>query len=240
MFVRFRENGHRLCLSLIETRRADGKVRHEHIGSLGSLEMPQTMAGRIVFWQRLHERLARLSNRLSGEAHVKVLTAIHARIPMVTPDEQRTLQLENAKADAEFWEGLHGAQSGTVEDHKRLAATVAASIAKGETAAADAAANAKAARERAERIERGENVEGGLHERWTRERVEAELIKGGLTRSDLRHCEDLAELHGIFRRALGEKGAEAQWEKMVRKFIDEHDRSDRAFVRKLLDEWFAR
>jgi hypothetical protein len=38
MFVRFRETGRRLQCSLIETRRVDGKVRHEHIASLGSIE----------------------------------------------------------------------------------------------------------------------------------------------------------------------------------------------------------
>jgi hypothetical protein len=37
MFVRFRETGRRLQCSLIETRRANGKVQHEHIGSLGAV-----------------------------------------------------------------------------------------------------------------------------------------------------------------------------------------------------------
>jgi hypothetical protein len=45
---------------------------------------------------------------------------------MVTPDEQRTLQLANAKAAAAFWEGLHGGQTATVEGHKGLVATTAA------------------------------------------------------------------------------------------------------------------
>jgi hypothetical protein len=229
MFVRFRESGRRLHLSLVETRRTNGKVRHEHIASLGSLELPQTIPGRLRFWQRLHERLARLSNRLNGEAQAKVLAAIHARVPMVTPDEQRTLQLENAKADADFWERLHGVQTATVEDHKGLAATVAANIAKGQTAAAEAAGNAKAARERVERIERGENVEGGLHKRWTREELEVELIKsGGFTREDLDHMVRVAELHEI----IGEAG----FDKIVRNILDEAERAKRATVRRLLNE----
>jgi hypothetical protein len=72
MFVRFRESGRRLCLSLVESRRINGKVRHRHIASLGSLEIPQTIAGRLTFWQKLYERLARLANRANGEAQAKV------------------------------------------------------------------------------------------------------------------------------------------------------------------------
>lgn len=104
MFVRFRQTGSRLPASLIETRRVDGKVRHEHIASLGSIATPLIVADRIAFWRRLHERLAKLDNRLDGEAQAKLLGVVHARIPMVTADEQRTLQLENAKADAQTWD----------------------------------------------------------------------------------------------------------------------------------------
>jgi hypothetical protein len=129
MFVRFHESGRRLHLSLVETRRTDGKVRSEHVASLGSLELPQTILGRLTFWQKLHARLARLSNRLNGEAQGKVLTAVHACVPMVTVDEQRVLQLENAKADAAFWQGRHDTQAGTVKGQKELAATVAEAIA---------------------------------------------------------------------------------------------------------------
>jgi hypothetical protein len=39
MFVRFRQTAQRLQASLVETRRIDGKVRHEHIAGLGSVEM---------------------------------------------------------------------------------------------------------------------------------------------------------------------------------------------------------
>jgi hypothetical protein len=64
MFVRFRQTKHRLQLSLVETRRIDGRVLHEHIASLGSIENPPTVRARTAFWQRLHERLAKLSNRI--------------------------------------------------------------------------------------------------------------------------------------------------------------------------------
>jgi hypothetical protein len=97
MFVRCRENSHRLHLSLLETRRISGKVRRKHFASLGFIEIPQTIPGRLTFWQGLHEQLARLENRLTSEAQGKVRAAVHARVPMVTPEEQRALQLENAK-----------------------------------------------------------------------------------------------------------------------------------------------
>jgi hypothetical protein len=97
MFVRFRQAGHKLQTSLIETRRVDGKVRHEHIASLGSIILPPSVADRITFWQRLHDRLAKLSNRVTAEDQGKVLGAVHAKVPMITADEQRALQLENAR-----------------------------------------------------------------------------------------------------------------------------------------------
>jgi hypothetical protein len=84
MFARFRQTDHRLQVSLVETRRIDGKVRHEHVASFGSVEVPPSVEDRITFWQRLHERLAKLSNRVDVTAQAKILGDIHARIPMVT------------------------------------------------------------------------------------------------------------------------------------------------------------
>jgi hypothetical protein len=97
MFVHFRETPYGLAMSLVETRRENGKVRHEHVASLGSIETPLSVAARIEFWRGLHERLDQLSNRLDAETRGKVIGAVHARVPMVTPDEQRALQLEKAK-----------------------------------------------------------------------------------------------------------------------------------------------
>jgi hypothetical protein len=50
---------------------------------------------------------AKLSNRIDPATQGRILGAVHQRIPMVTPDEQRSLQLENAKADEQFWTRLH-------------------------------------------------------------------------------------------------------------------------------------
>ena len=88
MFVHFRETPYGLAMSVVENRRENGKVRHEHVVSLGSIETPPSVAARIEFWRELHERLAELSNRLDAETRGKVMGAVHARVPMVTPDEQ--------------------------------------------------------------------------------------------------------------------------------------------------------
>jgi hypothetical protein len=94
MFVRFRvtknirETKTRLRVSLVETRRIGGKVRHLHIVSLGSVPMPPEVDDRLAFWQRLHGRLADLANRLDGEKQAKVLGEVHARIPMAVSDER--------------------------------------------------------------------------------------------------------------------------------------------------------
>src|SRR5262245_39541175 len=88
MFVHFRETPYGLAMSLVENRRENGRICHEHVASLGSIETPPSMAARIEFWRGLHERLAQLSNRLDAETRGKVMVAVHARVPMVTSEEQ--------------------------------------------------------------------------------------------------------------------------------------------------------
>jgi hypothetical protein len=94
MFVRFRvtknfrETKTRLRVSLVETRRIEGRVRHVHIASLGSVPMPPEVDDRLAFWQRFHGRLAGLAKRVDGQKQAKVLGEVHARIPMVVPDER--------------------------------------------------------------------------------------------------------------------------------------------------------
>lgn len=219
MFVRFRKRKSRLQVSLIETRRVDGKVRHEHIASFGSVPVPPEVADRIAFWQRLHERLARLSNRVDAAMQGKILGDVHARIAMVTADEQRALQLENAEADERFWASMQSISAGTAEDHKRLAAKVADTIATGEASALEAQANAMLAKERIERIKRREAVEGGLGKPRTREDWDRWLRANG---TDPDHCVQLHEIS----KAIG-------FETMVKAMRRETDRAERSIVRKL-------
>jgi hypothetical protein len=89
MFVRFRMTQRSLQTSLIETRRVDGKVRHEHVASLGSIDAGLSVANRVAFWAQLHPRLDRLTNRLNAEAHGKVLAAVHARMASRTSAGER-------------------------------------------------------------------------------------------------------------------------------------------------------
>jgi hypothetical protein len=204
MFARFRQTDTRVQVSLVETRRIDGKVRHEHLASFGSVEMPPSVEDRIAFWQRLHQRLAKLSNRIDATAQAKILGDIHARVPMVTIDEQRSLQLRNVEADEQFWENLHDMHADTVEEHKELAASVERKIAEGQTAMTNAAAHRDTAKGRRERLQRGEDVPGNL---GRPEDFKAVLIRAGFTKRDFRRMELL--------RRVGDFGEEV-WEVFMR------------------------
>jgi hypothetical protein len=162
MFVRFRATTCRLQVSLVETRRANGRVRHEHIASFGAVEVPLTIRGRAAFWQRLHERLAKLSNRIDATAQAKLLGEVHARIPMVTIDELVEVKVENAEADERLWSSLREMHEEQTKSLKQLAAGAESGIAENQSAADDAAAKAAEAKERVERLKRGEDVPGGL------------------------------------------------------------------------------
>jgi hypothetical protein len=50
----------------------------------------------------LHERLGKLGNRVDPTTQGKILGDVHARIPMVTLDEQHALKLENTEATSDF------------------------------------------------------------------------------------------------------------------------------------------
>lgn len=151
MFVRFRETATRLQMSVTETRRLNGRVQNEHVASFGSVPLPLTVPDRIEFWRRLHDRLAKLSNRIDAATQAKILGQIHARVPMVTAEEQRTLQVDNAKEDLRHWSAIH----------------------------------VQAAQERLDRLDRGEDVPGGLHRSMTREEADGILLAAGLTKADI-------------------------------------------------------
>jgi hypothetical protein len=191
MFVRFRRSAYRLQVSLAETRRVDGHVRQEHVAGLGSIESaPMTIAGRVAFWRELRGRLDRLANRIGAE-QIKILDAVHARIPIVTIDEQRMLQRENAEADARLWEGLHDMNAEQAEGHKEIAAKSARIAADAEKGAVEAAARAATAKDRLDRLAKGEDVPGGKP--MTREDMEKILKNAGWTAADIRFTAKLGE-----------------------------------------------
>jgi hypothetical protein len=49
MFVRVRKTKRKIQFTIVETRHVAGKVKHEHIGSLGSIGPPITVAGNSPF-----------------------------------------------------------------------------------------------------------------------------------------------------------------------------------------------
>jgi hypothetical protein len=73
----------------MRTWRVSGKMHSEHIGSLGTVDADVSVRERLAFGAKLPERLVRLGNRVGPEEHAKIYGALHVRIPMVTPEEQR-------------------------------------------------------------------------------------------------------------------------------------------------------
>jgi hypothetical protein len=195
MFVRFRQQRHRLQASLIVTHWAAGKPKAEHIGSLGSVDCPPSVRERLAFWGKLPERLAKLDNRVGAGEHARIYASLHARIPMVTPDEQRAVQAENFEADERFWASLRDMNAGTAEEHRGLAKLADEKAAAMATEAAKAEAKVAAAKERRERIERGEDVAGGLGKpqdigKYLRDDL-------GWTQKDIDHCVTIYRIHEL-------------------------------------------
>jgi hypothetical protein len=191
MFVRFRQQGRRLQASLMHTRRVAGKMQSEHIASLGTVDADVSVRERLAFWAKLPERLAQLGNRVGPDDQPKIYSALHARIPMVTPDEQRAVQEENAKDDERFWDAIRDLNASTVEEHKGLVKSAEARIAEHAARAAEAAERTDTAKERLERIRRGEVVPGGLGKRLDFERL---MRKAGVTPSLLKRAKLLGSL----------------------------------------------
>jgi hypothetical protein len=206
MFVRFRRSGSRLQASLIETQRADGKVRYEHVASLGSIEDPPTFKERIDFWRRLHERIGQLSNRVDTATQAKALGAVHARVPMPTIEDIRALQLQNSEANEKFWTGLRDIRQARADDHKQLLATIQQTIETAEADAKAAAEKACDAGERASRLRAGEDVVGGLGKQPTQEDLERILRDAGWTTRDIEHADVVRRLSklGGFEEYLAE------------------------------------
>jgi hypothetical protein len=202
MFVRFRRTDRRLQISLAAACWANGRPRQEHIASLGSIPLTMAPADRIAFWTRLHQRLDALSNRIDAVQRGAILAAIHARIPMPTPDDQQAVQLEQAQADAKFWQALAEGGAEDIEAHKGLVATAQRDLGASERAAAEIAAKADAARDRVARTERGEAV--AVPPPLTRKDM---LRITGMTEAEMQHCVRVHEIaeHGRLQLLLDEQ-----------------------------------
>lgn len=73
MFTRFRATPSRLQVSIVQSRRVDGRVRHKHFAGLGSAQLPLSRESRIEVWKQLAPRLERLTNRPDRDTQAKVV-----------------------------------------------------------------------------------------------------------------------------------------------------------------------
>ncbi len=204
----------------MQTRRVDGKVRSEHIASLGSVDADVSVRERIAFWAKLPGRLDRLGNRVAAAEHGKIYGALHARIPMVTPDEQRAVQEGNFKDDERFWDTMRDLNVASVEEHKSLIASAEAKLKGHESAAADAGEKLETAKNRLQRLQRGESVSGGLGKKLD--------MAAGITPGHLRRM----RLYGSLTKTEFESLLEPTWMKRRLEAADRvFDREVRRIIR---------
>ena len=125
---------------------------------------------------------------------------------MVMPDEQRAIQEANAEGHERFWEAMRDIGASSIEEHKALIARAETKIAEHAAGAAEAGERAQAAKDRLERIRRGESVPGGLGKPFD---VRAALKAEGFTERDLRRMRLLASLtEAEMQQASAKAGAE--------------------------------
>jgi hypothetical protein len=194
MYVRCHKRNERVIFSLMVSRREAGQTKKDYVANLGSAPIAPTVGDRIAFWQQLHARVARLGNRVGPEDQAKIFAAIHLRVPMVTPQEQQSVQLRNAQSDSGFWQGLGAMNQSSADALKKIVEKSQRRIASFETGAADAKDKSRAAEDRAARIERGEDVPGGLGKQVTAEDMERWLLEDGWTKTDIKNMKLLGLL----------------------------------------------
>jgi hypothetical protein len=131
MHVRARLHRRRIQISLVDTRRVEGKVRQEHIASLGSVPPEMTPADRLAFWTQVHPRLARLDNRLDQAALAKIMGELHSKVPMVAIGDPALTagKIEIAEHNAGLWTKVREHTLATVEDQRALVAKLTVDIA---------------------------------------------------------------------------------------------------------------
>jgi hypothetical protein len=229
MYVRFRERNDRLVVSILETRRVAGQTKKEHVASLGSVPHNPTVDDRIAFWQSLHQRLNRLSNRIDAANQAKILGEVHARIPMVMLDEQRSIQLRNSETDEKFWSAIYDMNEAQIKGHEKLIATAQQKIAEFKTSAERASAKMNSAKGRVEKIKKGENVEGGLGKPFTLEDMIRILREEGCTKREFEEMLILAEYF------TEDEIHELSWE-----MVEFMDRSRLKVIRAFLEKKYLR
>ena len=143
-----------LHVSLVECRRIGGKVKQEHIASLGSIEghlllsfwagiepehanaarlnlekwFKASIRARIAFWRPLEEKLARLANRVNEDERAAIRAAIEKRIPSPTAAELTQNTVWTAADEVEGWRHAKGTVAGMVAAEEKKIAECEASL----------------------------------------------------------------------------------------------------------------
>jgi hypothetical protein len=121
---------------------------------------------------------------------------------MVTPDEQRGVQEENAGDDERFWDVMQDMNAASGEGYKGLIASTETKLKESERAAADAAEKREVARERLAKLKRGESVAGGLGKKLD---IVALTKEAGFTPRQIRRMVLYASLTGEEFEAMLER-----------------------------------
>jgi hypothetical protein len=208
MFVHFRLQGNRLQASLVQSRRAAAKVHTEHIGALGSVDAGVSVRSRLAFWAKLPQRFAALGNRLASDEHPKIYAALHGRIPMVTPDEQRAVQEESFKDEERFWDAMRDLNAASAEGQRGLIAAAEEKLKGNESAAAAASEQLETAKNRLQRLRQGESVSGGLGKKFD---GVAAMKAAGITPRMLRRMRLFNGLTVAEFETLSEPAASKRW-----------------------------
>jgi hypothetical protein len=229
MFVRFRQSARRLALSLVETRREGGKVRHEHVASLGSLPNPPSANDRAVFWAKLQPRLMRLGNRLDRDTQAAILAQIHERLPMASTDDRKDAQLARAHDEKAFWSKIEAMQAESAEGYRRLADKAQQDAAKADAAVADAKSHRDRINARIADIEAGKLGSDTTAKPLTREEMRKMM---GMTRAEMQHCMRVSMVADI----LGDGAFWRENRELVEKLHKRQRRAERANSKRRLLE----
>ena len=128
MFVRFRETPYGLQVSLIQTRREGGKVRHEHIAGLArSPFRPRrptaSRSGGACMIVSLPSRIGSWMSRARSSAPWM------SEFRCQRPTNCATYSWRTPRRISAFWEGLRRVHTDTIEGHEGVIGTAERAIA---------------------------------------------------------------------------------------------------------------
>ena len=129
MFPRFERKPHRLAVELVVSRRIGRTVRHDRLGPLGSVALPEpiSVSERVRFWAGIDQRFLALRARrpglISPADEAKIRAAIARRIPGPRgAAEVRLLMIAAIQRDVAAIDNLDGAEDVFAEVARRLQA----------------------------------------------------------------------------------------------------------------------